>query len=409
MSFHNTLSIFDTQANWVLLFSTGVALLTTGIVAWMNKNRKMWNDRVLQFRLQHHEYTTTSAASSSSSTITHQKDVLLIVCPTSGGGMAMRNYETVLTELENNSGDFRRQVEVYVTKSGDDLMALAAEKDLQPYRMIAILSGDSSVFEFVQPVLFLHNGKWPYAPLLHLPGGTGNAMPSEFYNGNLDIQYIIRNATTIRKGAVVKASNEGGCVRYALHNCFGGIHAAMIEWTEDHRALLSVFGDRGWCFGVILAVLGFLLQLPFSKTLNPIVLNVINSDYEGKGVRLGFGVDRFDDKMVVAVGGPYSSKWELINAFVRLFTSGKRLSRDSMEDDDNSSKKEPSAELPYGVTANVCGKWTLPNVGGGHSGRQPYKLHFDGSTALPMEGDSITLEVIPEAIPYYTVARQDNK
>jgi len=427
------LSIFETP-NWVLLSSsTGLALLTTGIAAWINKNQKMWNDRVLQFRLQHHEYITPVSSSSFSSSTTQQKDVLLIVCPTSGSGMAMRNYETALTELENissNQEGGRRQVEVYVTKSSDDLMSLATKKDLQPYKMIAILSGDSSVFEFVQPVLLLapNNGRWPYAPILHLPGGTGNAMPGEFYNGNLDIRYIIRNATKIRKGSVVKASN-GEITRYALHNCFGGFQAEMIEFMEARRALVSNFGGGG----LILAIGLFLFaHLPFSKTLNPTILNVINSDYEGMGLSFDFGVDRFDDKMVVAVGGPYKFKWNLVMAFIGLFRSmnnnNKKLlvvaSKDTTyttttttatmeeeeDDDDSSSKnKEPVFELPHGVTCKVCDHWTLPNVVGIH-GQRHYKLHFDGSTLLPLEGDSITLEVIPKAIPYYTVPRrQDNE
>jgi hypothetical protein len=115
------------------------------------------------------------------------------------------------------------------------------------------------------------------------------------------------------------------------------------------------------------------------------VFNICKSDFEGKGMNLGLGVNRFDAAMAVVSGGPYRSKYELVRAYLYFLTG--RLGEDV-------KSEQP---LPYGLTAKVCDGFTI-GKGAGH-----YRLYFDGSRSLPLEGESITFKVVPDAIPYYTV------
>lgn len=372
--------------NAAALATLAILFVAAAFLATTTFRQSRWNQCVLEFCKKHHGYTTmttttttVSHSSKKSPTPATIHDVLLIVCPTSGNGRAMKEYKPALAGLEAQG----RQVEVYVTNSMEDLMTLAETKDLRPYAMIAILSGDSSVFEFVQPALRQNSGKWPFAaPILHLPGGCGNALPSEFYGPEiLAVTDIIQQAKKVRKLSVVKASSKEGTVRFALHNCFDGLQVVLIDWLDDHRAFSSILGTA--C-GLVANLLFFLLTFPFRRNMNPIVLNIVNSDFEGSGMKLGLGVTRFDSKMAVVTGGPYKSKYHVLPAYFHFLSS--KLARNIKDGD----------ELPYNLSCQVCDRFTTAI--GYH-----YKLYFDGSSSLPLEGDEISFEVIPEAIPVMTV------
>jgi hypothetical protein len=367
---------------FAILLSPTVAALTLTVLAMATTltlakvNRSRWDRSVAEFREKYHGYTTSSKKGLP--TTTNDKKVLLLVCPVSGNGRAMSEFEPTLVGLEAQG----RLVEVYITESTEDLMTFAECKNLEPYATIAILSGDSSVFEFVQPVLRQTNGKWPFAPILHLPGGTGNALPSEFYGLEMDVPDIIKHAKKVQKIAVIKACNKEGTVRYALHNCFDGLQVALIDWLDDHRVVSSVLGP---VWGLPANVLLFLMTFPFRRNVNLVVLNIVNSDFDGRGINLGFGVTRFDGKMAVIAGTrPYASKYQVLQAYFHFLSSKLAV-----------NVKDGSTALPYNLSCQICDRATTVR---GH-----YKLYFDGSSSLPLEGDEITFEVIPEAVPFVTV------
>jgi diacylglycerol kinase family enzyme len=386
------ISIGTTKVPLVVVATTSTCIIAAGSIIWIQWNQWRWKRQVDRFSKAHHRYTTTTAVNRTSSHNQHEEnnvhsscDVLLIVGPTSGCGKAMKEYNTVIKELEETHG---RHVEVYITSSTRDLQTLTDTKDFRPYKMIAVLAGDSSIFELVQSALIQNKGKWPFAPILHLPGGTGNALSTEFYGGTLDICKILCDANKVRKASTIKVSNGGTDVRYAVHNCFDGVQVSLIDWAERHRAISSAFG----AFKLPLLLMTYLLTLPVRK-FSPIVLNVCNSDYEGAGMRLGFGVNRFDGQMAVITGGPYQNNYKTMMACLQIFTGSLgRVVQDP--------KSKNKAELPHGLKVDVCDHF----VAKGASSR--YRLYFDGSDKAPLEGAEITFEIIPESIAFLTAGRK---
>lgn len=136
-----------------------IVFTVIGLVLWFRvwNSKRRWQRRVQTFVQQHGNQPPTDGK---------KKDVLLIVCPASGGGNAMERYPQCVESFERAN----RSVQIYVTKSATDLATLYDQIDLKPYKVIAILAGDSSIYELVQAPLRQNNGKWPYAPILHLPG-----------------------------------------------------------------------------------------------------------------------------------------------------------------------------------------------------------------------------------------------
>jgi diacylglycerol kinase family enzyme len=390
------ISIGTTKVPLVVVATTSTCIIAAGSIIWIQWNQWRWKRQVDMFSKAHHKYTTTTTVNRKSShanqheeknDVPSSHDVLLIVGPTAGGGKAMKEYNTVIKELEETHG---RHVEVYITSSTRDLQTLTDTKDFRPYKMIAVLAGDSTIFELVQSALIQNKGRWPFAPILHLPGGTGNALPNEFYGGTLDIRKILGKANKVRKASAIKVSNGGTDVRYAVHNCFAGVQVSLIDWAERYRAISSAFG----AFGLPLVLMTYLLTLPFrNKNVSPIVLNVCNSDYEGAGMRLGFGVNRFDRQMAVITGGPYQNIYKTIKACLQIFTGSLGL---AVQD----SNRKNKTELPHGLKVEVCDHF----VAKGASSR--YRLYFDGSDKAPLEGADITFEIIPESIAFFTSGRK---
>lgn len=95
-------------------------------------------------------------------------------------------------------------MEVYVTQSAEDIMTSTRTKDLSFYNTIAILAGDSAITEFVQyDLLWSQNGARPYAHILHLPGGTSNAVAMDAFGQQDSCRDIIQNANTVGLGHLV--------------------------------------------------------------------------------------------------------------------------------------------------------------------------------------------------------------
>ena len=158
--------------------ATAGAVLVVTTLGWIRYSASRWKSQLLKFRKDHHGYTTA---------LGNEVDSLLIVCPASGDGLAMRGYDECLNALEQRG----LKVEVYVTQSTDDVIHLTTTKHFERYsKMIAVLSGDSSVYEMIQASVDKTNGKWPYAPILVVPGGSSNVLSCEFhgFKTTLDIR-----------------------------------------------------------------------------------------------------------------------------------------------------------------------------------------------------------------------------
>jgi hypothetical protein len=119
-------------------------------------------------------------------------------------------------------------VEVYVTKGPEDVQCLPESKDLSEYTCLAILSEDSTIVEMVQAAL-LNHGKWPHAPILHLPGGSSNVIANELFPvGASTDEIIIAGYSAVKMGAVLKASGSNGASIFALQIFAADLCRSMI-------------------------------------------------------------------------------------------------------------------------------------------------------------------------------------
>lgn len=272
--------------------ATAGAVLVVTTLGWIRYSASRWKSQLLKFRKDHHGYTTA---------LGNEVDSLLIVCPASGGGLAMRGYDECLNALEQRG----LKVEVYVTQSTDDVIHLTTTKHFERYsKMIAVLSGDSSVYEMIQASVDKTNGKWPYAPILVVPGGSSNVLSCEFHGFKTRISEVVQRATAVRQGSVIRVTSPGATPRYSLHVAFDGIQRRMVEEAEKYRSTLyAAFGQ----VALVTACFKAMISIPFCKKPLPFMLSVFNSDIEGGGINLNFGVNRFDDKMIIIYKSQYAS------------------------------------------------------------------------------------------------------
>lgn len=100
------IDIIVQQATMIAAATAGAVLVVTTL-GWIRYSASRWKSQLLRFRKDYHGYTTA---------LGNEVDSLLIVCPASGGGLAMRGYDECLNALEQRG----LKVEVYVTQSTDD-------------------------------------------------------------------------------------------------------------------------------------------------------------------------------------------------------------------------------------------------------------------------------------------------
>jgi diacylglycerol kinase family enzyme len=343
------------------------------MAAWVPLAKSRWALRLKTFTETHGGVVLSSEKG-------NKKDIILIVSPASGNGRAMDAYDEVLGELRATG----RAVDVIVTKGVDDVCSLTAEHvDLSPYKVIAVLSGDSMLYELTQAALVKNKGKWPYAPILVLPGGSANCISAENFGEQCtSIKEIIRHGITqSRKASVIRlSSSTSETVRYSLHNAFDGMQRYILEnAVENHR------GDVYPAFGIP-GILGLALYKIATAPVveHPAVLTIANSDIEAKRSNIGCGVTRFDDKMIVLRVDESQGRFTTMGVGMKFI--GGRLAKQWRE-----------GMLPDYVHLEVTDKYTF----NAHKG-ESIKMFIDGTGTIPMESDSdVTFTVIPDAIPYF--------
>jgi hypothetical protein len=345
------------------------ALTVLGTAVYIEYSKIRWSSKVEEYHSKYHGYKTP---------LSDVDDVLLVVNPASGAGKAQARYKESVMVLERHG----RTVEVYVTKSSDDLASLTQTKDLSVYQMIAVLAGDSTIAEMVQDELRKHHNRWRHAPILHLPGGSSNAITSDCFGPDKSIRETIEMAKLVKKASVIKCSAPGATPRYGVQNAFCGYQQFMIDVLEFTRSnLYAAFGE----VAIILVLLGTLVLYPWYLK-KPNTCTVMASDIQAQGnVNLGFGVDRFNKRGKMSV--MYMSEYKGLNATIKMSTGTMSGSFGEACQKGESPDKD--------LLLRVTNKWTVK--GDGH-----YKIYFDGSSKLSVEGEEITFEVVPESIPFYT-------
>lgn len=337
------------------------------------------------------EFTKRHSSDASENVECH--DLLFVVSPASGGGNAMRLYPTCFEELKATG----RAVEVYVNKSSEDVIHLSKTKDLSPYKTIVFLSGDSTLYEFLQAPLQENNGKWPYqSALLLLPGGSSNVIALEDFGPKACVKQIIRQTlslwndseASIQQAPVIKVSSETTqTTLYSLHVCMTGFVANLIDIGERRRQdVYPWLGKAGW-------TLSILASIPFmdNEQDDPTLLNVFNSDTE-PNADFGFENSRFDNNLTI-IYIPKSKnpgKKELATNMVKKLMSG------------DLAKEWKEGTLPDYITVVKSPKWVYRAPS---ESKSPLKFYSDGTSQLPFEcqDDTICFESVPGAVPFWTV------
>ena len=382
--------------------AVAVATLVTLIGIWIPYSKWKWERRLAAFTEIHSKDTASN----------DKKDILLVINPASGGGRAMDIYHQVLQALKKT----QRDVQVIITKSAHHLQSIATDEidNLGDYQAIAIMGGDSTLAEFVQATLSQHNGKWPleYPPIVHLPGGTGNAIASECFGPKADVEGIINacfapsGTAIVRRASVIQVSspNTSDPTRYAVHNVFDGVQRHMINALDRRRS------DWYPAFGNLVVIPTVMASLLF--TYHPQELRnrkyiphfaAINTDTEGFGIQLGFGIDRCDEYMMVSsIIDP--DQWPGSFVFFKEFNvkimKGElaKVWRKQQEAQNKNQDEKADEKLPSWLTMGKMTKYTVEGV----TPTQQFDLYFDGSGTMPFRGTlPFTIKVIPNAIPYF--------
>lgn len=306
----------------------------------------------------------------------------------------MRLYPTCFEELKATG----RAVEVYVTKSSDDVIHLSKTKDLSRYENIVFLSGDSTLYEFLQAPLRVNNGKWPYeSTLLLLPGGSSNVIALEDFGPKACVQHIIRQTlslwneseASVQKAPIIKASSATAqSALYSLHICMAGFGVNLIDIGERRRQdVYPWLGKAGW-------ILSMLASIPFmdNEEDDPTLLNVFNSDTEPKS-DLGFGNSRFDNDLTVLYipKSKNPGKKEIVTNVVKKLMGGEL------------AKEWKEGTLPDYITVVKSPKWVYQAPPS--ESKRGLKFYSDGTSQLPFEcqDSEITFESVPDALPFWTV------
>jgi diacylglycerol kinase family enzyme len=340
------------------------------MAVWLPLAKSRWASRLRTFTETHGNVLKGEKG--------NKKDIIFIISPGSGNGRAMDVYDEVLGELRATG----RAVDVIVTKSFDDVCSLLTERiDMSLYKTIAVLSGDSMLCELTQATLVKNKGKWPYAPILVLPGGSANCISAENFGEGASIKEIIRHGLTqSRSASVVRlSSSTSETVLYSLHNAFDGIQRYIIEdAVEKHR------GDVYPAFGLP-GLIGLMLYKIYAGPVveHPAVFSIMNSDTEAKR-NIGCGVTRFDDKMIVLRVDESQGRFNTMGVLMKFVGGG-------------FAKQWREGALPDYIHLEVTDKYTFNAKKGGS-----IKMFIDGTGTIPIESDSdITFTVIPDAIPYF--------
>ena len=165
------------------VMATGVvtslaALSVAATIGWIRWSAARWHASLESFHRQHHGYRTSS----------DKKQVLVDCMSCKRWWQGNEHLQRVRRGARTERG---LHIETYVTSSANDLMNLTSTVNFNDYsEMIAVLAGDSSVYELIQTTMKSHQGHWPFAPLLILPGGSGNVLSAEFHGLDTTIHDI---------------------------------------------------------------------------------------------------------------------------------------------------------------------------------------------------------------------------
>lgn len=182
----------------------------------------------------------------------------------------------------------------------------------------------------------------------------------------------------VKWASVIQVSSPDATTRFALHCTFDGVQRHMIQAVERGRALFSAFGD------VFLQLYVFGQVLNMSPEIRPCAFSVVNSDTEGFGPPgLGFGVNRFDDKMTIFSIYEHPGRLELLKTIFSFFTG-------------KCGEQYKAGSLPKHVDISITNSYELPPQDG-HN----YVFYCDGTSSLPIQGESMSFQVKTNAIPYF--------
>lgn len=314
-----------------------------------------------------------------------QDKILFIVVPSSGAGKAMKIYDECLEELQKRKESF--MIEVYVTKSSDDVKTLLEHRrdDISAYYGIILLGGDSSITELIQgPLSRSKDEKWTYPPILHLPGGSTNLLSRMLHHGKSHTEIIQQfSADNVRRAGVIKVSSGDGRDNsvYATHIAFHGVGRHMLIGLEQHRhGLYAVFGALILPF-IILKTLFF----PPNKNEEPyFALMITNTRNFMGGEDTGFDIDLFDEKLLMVHLPQYRGAWHYI----------KTVMIDTIKGD--TAKLYYDSALPEGMEVEMGTQFTVDE----------HDFHFilDGTTTVDLKGSPVTFTNLHGAIPYFVLS-----
>lgn len=226
-----------------------------------------------------------------------------------------------------------------------------------------------------------------------LPGGSSNVVANENFGYQTPVETILEKGLlsggTVKKGSTIQISSPNALTpsRYALQTCFDGTHRHIIAAMDEHRGgLYAAFGVPAILFVVAKTI------LTIDKTaINPTILHCIQSDVEGMGMNLGFGLSRYDDNMMIQI----VSEWPGYKKWFGWISDG--ISGES-------GKAFHDNRIPDHLTMERTNKYTYEKPG------HEFHLICDGTSNLSFRArDKVDFEVIPNAIPYYVDEDYINK
>jgi len=333
--------------------------------------------------------------------------ILFVVNPASGGGRSMAVYGECRDAFEETG----YRVQVVVTRSYRDMISLLETKigfdRIRRYKAIAVLGGDSTVAEVVQSVLRRNGGIWPrdYPPVLHLPGGTGNAIAGELFGYRTSPRDIIRTGLSkSERSSVIKVSYSSSSgtpkksvaettttTRYAIHNAFDGVQRYMLVCLDRHRHdWYALFGE----ISIMPMILGSILigyNRPPKQDFP--YFGAYLTDFEGLGMELGFGLARRDPyMMVIRIEEGWPGSFRFLRDVLFQFMSG-RL-----------AEQWRAGQLPDYLRITKTRKYVIRGSEFGGAERR-FNFYFDGGGTMSFKGtldseSSIEIEVVPDAISY---------
>jgi diacylglycerol kinase family enzyme len=353
---------------WVYAIASGIILVQFGLPWWIERGKKNW-----QLSLE----TFTKEQTGLLHEVVDSDDrVLLVVNPAAGCGKAMKVFPSCLKAFHQR----KATVKVYVTKGAEDVRSLADTNDLSSYTVIAFLSGDSTIAEAIQKT-FKKYGKWPYAPILHLPGGSSNVISNELFPVGASPADIIAQFSVVKKGSVLKATDRKDDENsiFALQVFLGGLSCGLIKVLDSNRhGIYAVTGMLG-----MLPILLYNVFRMSTQYKDPAVLNLFNSQHEADGNNFQFGNTRLDENMAVIRVDKFDSGFQGLGLFVSMLSG--QLAKDWKA---GTLKKHVDMRL---ATTYV------------HEG--PLELLADGTSEISLKADDgVTFEVLPKAVPFWTPA-----